>query len=318
LQDSAILLTDSQIAQHACTLVYVGIPAILQAWQLALEERNVSPHTLSSYTSDLRTLVRYLKPIALEGATPADLDRYCQSLFDRGLSPSTRGRRIAAIKNFYEWRRRSLGQTSSVAHDLRPPRRDAPVHRWWTAEQVQRFREGFALFTATDFRDRAICELGLMGLRVEEVTTLNVEHIIHVTDPVTSQVIIMRKGRKEQVLPLTESARKALSNWLLARQRLTTPALFCRLPFQGARPRLTRFGVERIFKEYAQRAGLPLPPRKAFHHLRHTTGQRMADLGIPIEEAQAILGHADPSTTQMYYRVSDRRLRDAARRLRYE
>jgi integrase/recombinase XerD len=54
-----------------------------------------------------------------------------------------------------------------------------------------------------------------------------------------------------------------------------------------------------------------------FHHLRHTAGQQMAELGYGIEEAQAFLGHESPETTQIYYEVTNRRLRDVSRRFRY-
>jgi integrase len=75
--------------------------------------------------------------------------------------------------------------------------------------------------------------------------------------------------------------------------------------------------VEKIFKRYAAAAGVPIPEGIAFHHLRHTAGQQMATVGLGIEEAQRLLGHANPATTQVYYEVTDERLRNAARRLRY-
>jgi site-specific recombinase XerD len=75
--------------------------------------------------------------------------------------------------------------------------------------------------------------------------------------------------------------------------------------------------VEKIFKRYAEAAGVPIPEGIAFHHLRHTAGQQMATVGLGIEEAQRLLGHADPATTQIYYEVTDERLRSAARRLTY-
>src|SRR5208283_2129717 len=75
--------------------------------------------------------------------------------------------------------------------------------------------------------------------------------------------------------------------------------------------------VEKIFKRYAARARVPIPDGIAFHHLRHTAGQQMANIGLGIEEAQRLLGHESPVTTQVYYEVTDARLRRAAQRLRY-
>jgi site-specific recombinase XerD len=109
----------------------------------------------------------------------------------------------------------------------------------------------------------------------------------------------------------------ALARWVAARPAAATTALFFRIPFQGRRPRLHYASVEKIFKQYAARARVPVPDGIAFHHLRHTAGQQMANVGLGIEEAQRLLGHESPVTTQVYYEVTDARLRQAVRRLRY-
>ena len=162
-----------------------------------------------------------------------------------------------------------------------------------------------------------MAELGLMGLRVSEVTRLDIERVVHLSDSDRAALVVLRKGNKEQVLPLTTDARAALAAWLTARPAAPTTALFFRLPFQRRRARLHYASVEKIFKLYARAAGVPIPEGIAFHHLRHTAGQQMATVGLGIEEAQRLLGHANPATTQIYYEVTDARLRNAARRLRY-
>lgn len=95
-----------------------------------------------------------------------------------------------------------------------------------------------------------------------------------------------------------------------------------RRPSEGrahTRPdRLHYASVEKIFKQYAAVAGVPIPQGIAFHHLRHTAGQQMATVGLGIEEAQRFLGHASPTITQVYYEVTDARLKRAARKLRYD
>lgn len=88
-----------------------------------------------------------------------------------------------------------------------------------------------------------------------------------------------------------------------------------RLPFQAARPpRLHYSSIGLLVAAYAQRAGLSLPAGKKFHHLRHTAGQQMAELGFGIEETQSLLGHTSPTITQVYYQVSNHRLRRVMRR----
>jgi site-specific recombinase XerD len=162
-----------------------------------------------------------------------------------------------------------------------------------------------------------MAELGLMGLRVSEVIRLDIERLVHLSDPERAAIVVLRKGNKEQVLPLTADAREGLLAWLAVRPAAPTIALFFRLPFQQRRARLHYASVEKIFKRYAAAGRVPIPEGIAFHHLRHTAGQQMATVGLGIEEAQRLLGHANPATTQVYYEVTDQRLRNAARRLRY-
>lgn len=162
-----------------------------------------------------------------------------------------------------------------------------------------------------------------MGLRVSEVTGLNLEDVLDIDHSDRAAIIVHRKGRKDQILPLVADARTALRKWLSVRPAsVPYPAVFVRLPFQPGRPgrdpgRMNYQSLGRLVEAYALRAGLPLPRRKLFHHLRHTAGQQMAELGYGIEEAQAFLGHESPNTTQIYYEVSNARLRNVSRRFGY-
>lgn len=120
------------------------------------------------------------------------------------------------------------------------------------------------------------------------------------------------------MLPLTRDARIALRRWVRVRADVPALALFIRLPFQQGRLAPLHYGtLGRLVAAYAHRAGLTLPPRKQFHHPRHTAGQRMSELGMNIEVAQTFLGHENPTNTQNYYAVSDARLRRCVQRFRY-
>ncbi len=273
-------------------------------------------NTRLGYVRDVKDFADYVEG-RLEAASPEDLTRFARRMTEAGLSVATRARRISALRQFYEWLRRRQRQPFSVAQDLRPPRRSRRVHRWWTEDQVAQFRTAFEGDSPRVLRDRAMAELGLMGLRVSEVTRLDIERIVSLADPARAAIVVWRKGSKEQVLPLPSDARAALLDWLKVRPTVPTTALFFRLPFQRRRARLHYASVEKIFKRYAARAAVPIPEGIAFHHLRHTAGQQMANIGLGIEEAQRFLGHESPTTTQVYYEVSDARLRHAAERLRY-
>jgi integrase/recombinase XerD len=289
---------------------------LLLEWWTDLEGAGRLLNTRLAYVRDVADFAEYVGG-NLERAQPDDLLRFTRRMTEAGLSVASRARRVTALRQFYEWLRRRQQRAFSVALDLRPPRRTKRVHRWWTEEQVARFRAAFEGDAPTVLRDRAMAELGLMGLRVSEVIRLDIERLIALSDPERAAIVVWRKGAKEQVLPLTADARGALARWVAVRPAAATTALFFRLPFQRRRPRLHYASVEKIFKQYAARARVPVPQGIAFHHLRHTAGQQMANVGLGIEEAQRLLGHESPVTTQVYYEVTDARLRQAVRRLRY-
>ncbi len=289
---------------------------LLLEWWTDLEGDDRGLNTRLAYIRDLKDFAEYVQG-KLEAARSEDLLRFVRKMTEAGLSVATRARRITSLRQFYEWLRRRQGRPFSIAQDLRPPRRPRRVHRWWTEDQVSQFRTAFRGDSPRVLRDRAMAELGLMGLRVSEVTRLDIERVISLSDPDRAALVVLRKGNKEQVLPITADARDALQAWMKVRPAAPTPALFFRLPHQRRRARLHYASVEKIFKRYAAAAGVPIPEGIAFHHLRHTAGQQMATVGLGIEEAQRLLGHADPATTQIYYEVTDARLRSAARRLSY-
>ncbi len=303
--------------RHLRSPVPSSHPLLLE-WWTDLEGDDRGLNTRLAYVRDLKDFAEYVGG-GLEGATAEDLLRFVRHMTEAGLSVATRARRITALRQFYEWLRRRQRRPFSIAQDLRPPRRPRRVHRWWTEDQVLQFRAAFRGDSPRVLRDRAMAELGLMGLRVGEVTRLDIERVVHLSDPERAALVVLRKGNKEQVLPITADAGAALQAWIKVRPAAATPALFFRLPYQHrrARPRLHYASVEKIFKRYAAAAGVPIPKGIAFHHLRHTAGQQMATVGLGIEEAQRLLGHADPATTQIYYEVTDERLRNAARRLSY-
>lgn len=299
---------------------------------------NLSPRTIRAYLHDLFSLARYVRK-PMDAVTTEDLSAYLRDTMAHRLSVSTRARRVGAIRRFFDWLRRTRRLPGSIAQDLRPVKRTRSLHRFWTEEQVAAFRRAFRGEPAAILnghtrpgaikryrltsghivlaRDRAVCELGLMGLRVSEVLGLCLYDVIELNDPNRASILVHRKGRKDQYLPLVPNARTALRSWLAVRPSVPSQNVVIRLPFQPGRPRMRYESLGWIMQAYAARAGLSLPPHKAFHHLRHTAGQQMSELGFGIEEAQMFLGHESPATTRIYYEVSNRRLRDVSRRFGY-
>jgi site-specific recombinase XerD len=154
---------------------------------------------------------------------------------------------------------------------------------------------------------------------VSEVTSLNLEDIKDLSSPPRAKLIVTRKGPKQQVIALTADVRYALRKWLRVRPVAPTPALFSRLPFHPHRglERLKYYSLEKIFRHYAAKAGLPLKKGQSFHVLRHSAAQALADDGVPTQDIQALLGHADIKTTLVYFTMSDARVRQTVERLQH-
>jgi site-specific recombinase XerD len=183
---------------------------------------NLSPRTIRNYLADLFALARHVgKP--MDAVTTEDLQEYLRSQIASGLSVATRARHVGSVRRFYDWLRRTRHLPGSIAQDLRPIKRTKSLHRWWTTEQVAQFRTAFqtpeVLLTGRArgteprnyqlaeprvvvARDRAMCELGLMGLRVSEVTNLDLADIVSLDDSDRATLLVKRKGRKDQALPI--------------------------------------------------------------------------------------------------------------------
>ena len=141
-----------------------------------------------------------------------------------------------------------------------------------------------------------MAELGLMGLRVSEVIRLDIERVVHLADPDRASLVVLRKGNKEQVLPVTADARDALLAWLALRPPAPTTALFFRLPYQPRRERvrLHYASVEKIFKRYAAAAGVPIPEGIAFHTSATRPGSRWPRWGSGSRKPSGCWGTRTP------------------------
>jgi len=159
----------------------------------------------------------------------------------------------------------------------------------------------------TALRDRAILELFFStGLRVSELCNLNQD-----LDLSRDEFSVRGKGEKVRVVFLSPSAKKAVAAYLKARGDMSD-ALFVSygkgVPKSKDLPRITPRSVERIVKHYATKAGIT---RKVSPHtIRHSFATDLLENGADLRSVQALLGHANISTTQVYTHVTDKHLRE--------
>lgn len=162
-----------------------------------------------------------------------------------------------------------------------------------------------------DLRDKAILELLFStGLRVSELCSLNSDIDLH-----SDELSIRGKGGKVRVVFLSEDAKKHLKNYLSARKDMSD-ALFVQIESEiGKKEKtkkisgpLTRRSIERIVKYHATKAGIS--KKVTPHVMRHMFATDLLSNGADLRSVQAILGHANIATTQIYTHVTDKQLRD--------
>jgi len=161
-----------------------------------------------------------------------------------------------------------------------------------------------------DLRDKAILELLFStGLRVSELCSLTRD-----IDLTTDELSIKGKGGKVRVVFISDYAKKVLKEYLAKRKDLDD-SLFVQLSKNGKVQEkrdkglaLTKRSVERIIKECAIKAGIS--KKVTPHTMRHLFATDLLSNGADLRSVQALLGHANIGTTQIYTHVTDKHLRD--------
>jgi integrase/recombinase XerD len=279
----------------------------------AAAERGLAPNTITAYARDLAQLAAWLEGRATDPAalTPELLQEFLAAARARGLAPRSAARLAATLRGFGRFLALEKVVPVSPAADLTMLRAPAALPLAPHRADVQVLLDTPAPDTPLGRRDRALLEiLYSAGLRVSEAIALRQSNL----DLDANCVRVVGKGSRERVVPLGRHARARLDDYLaLARPTLAVgrrprPEIF--LSFRGAP--LSRQAVWKLVKQHLRRACLD--PRVSPHSLRHAFATHLLDGGADLRAVQAMLGHADVATTQIYTHVAPRRLREVHRR----
>lgn len=260
-------------------------------------ERKSSPNTLGAYRTDLRQLSDYLTQRELSAwsdVTPTIVTEFMQFLRDRRYATTSVARKVAALKSYFHYLTVSGQIPTDPAAQLQAPRVEKELPRTLTPDEVARLFAAVQETSGVGQRDLAMLHtIYSTGMRVTELVSLDVVHL----DLARGHVRCVT-NRKERQLPLSLQAQRALELYLEGHRRALLrrteePALF--LNHHGER--LTRQGFWLIIKGYARTAGIPsITP----HTLRHSFALDMLERGMELRSVQALLGHANISTTHIY------------------
>ena len=288
-----------------------------QSWLAA--ERGLRPNTLAAYRRDLRVYAAYLRARGLDDPL-AVTERVVQEYVEerRGeqdedgtarYSSASIARALAAIRSFHGFCADEGETVTDPAGDVRAPRVPLGIPKALDEAEVEALLDAVTGDSPAAYRDRAILEtLYASGVRISELVGLDRADI----DVDDGLVRVFGKGGKERLVPIGRAAGHALTSYL-AHGR---PALVGKhgarrrddAVFVNARGgRLTRQGCWGIVRAAAERVGLA--DRTSPHVLRHSCATHLLDHGADIRVVQEVLGHASVSTTQVYTKVSQDRLR---------
>jgi integrase/recombinase XerD len=276
-------------------------------------ERGLSESTLVAYGRDLGKLARFTEERgkAILDLRQGDLTEFIAQLREQGLGPRSQARAMFAIRGFYRYGVREGLIDADPMENLRAPRAFRALPRYLTPKQVETLLAAPDVAKPLGVRDRAILEvMYATGLRASEVIGLRTDNV----DLDLGIVRVFGKGRKERLVPLGSVARDWIRRYLEeTRGRLTkgkpeAPTLFVN---HRGRP-LSRMGLWGIVRRHAVTAGVErtLTP----HVLRHSFASHLLERGADLRSLQAMLGHADISTTQIYTHIHAQRLRSLYQR----
>lgn len=268
-------------------------------------EKGLGRHTLSSYASDLARLERWANKsgkTAAELSRP-DLRRWIAHLSREGLAPSSVGRAVSAARGFYRFLMLDGHIKTHPAEDLDTPQKFSYLPRFLTEDEIDQLFAAPDISTEVGIRDRAILELMYAaGLRVSELVTMKQTDF----DSQTGVVICHGKGSKQRLVPVGKSAIHWVQQYNSIRAGYGRSA-YANLFLARGKP-LTRHVAWAMIKGYAEKIGLR---RVSPHTLRHSFATHLLQHGADSRSVQALLGHSDISTTQIYTHITDRHLRTA-------
>lgn len=278
-------------------------------------ELGAATNTLLAYGRDLKDFAEWLDGRGhFATASRDDVEAYLIHCDVQGLAKSTRARRLSAIKQMYRFAFEEGWRADNPAIQINGPGRDQRLPKVLTEAEVDRLLQAAREMGARrEDRVRNTCLMELLyatGMRVSELVSLPVSAARG--DP--RMLLIMGKGGKERMVPLSPPARAAVTVWLQIRDTAQDaargkgkPASKFLFPSTGRLGHLTRHRFYLLIKDMAVHAGIS-PAKVTPHTLRHAFATHLLANGADLRAIQTLLGHADVATTEIYTHVLDARL----------
>lgn len=271
-------------------------------------ERSYTPNTLDAYLKDLQKLLNYYSDegIDFRQVTLKQLDGFAKALQELGVGPRSVARILSGVRSFYRFLTIEKEVETDPTELLESPKLGKHLPEVLSLPEIDAIEAAIDLSKPEGVRDLAIVEvLFSCGLRISELCSLKLSEL-YLEE---GYIRVHGKGRKERLVPIGDSAIDRLRQWFVVRQGCKVKPGEEDFVFVSLRrgKRLSRISLFVYIKEYAAKAGI----RKNIspHTFRHSFATQLLEGGANLRAIQAMLGHEDIGTTEIYMHVDKTHLR---------
>lgn len=263
-------------------------------------EKGLSENTFDSYYYDLKNFAEFLNNLGTKSIREADrksIIAFLDKLDELGIGSSSRLRYLSSIRGFYKFHLDSGKIANDPSENVDVPKTGRKLPDTLTVEQVEQILSAPDTLTPAGIRDKAMMEtMYACGLRVSELIGIKQRDIL-----LENEIIrVFGKGSKERIVPIGSAALEWIEKYKTTARSLfykgkdTGDILFLNQRGTG----LTRMGFWKLLRAYSVKTGLG--DRVHPHTLRHSFATHLLEGGADLRIVQAMLGHSDISTTQIY------------------
>jgi integrase/recombinase XerD len=272
-------------------------------------ERNLSPRTLEAYQRDLKHYLSFIVDkdiISLSNISQMHIREYIRSLNEKGLAASSIARIFSSIRSYHKFLSAENYVNENPTLILTSPKAPKKLPHVLMEEEISAIINAVVETFQYAKRDKAIIEmLYSCGLRVSELCALSLNNLYLNDD----MIRIMGKGSKERLLPVGGRAKIFLNDYLIhcrpgiQKDKGSSSVFLSR----NGNP-LTRAMINNILRKWSQVAGISKSVSP--HTLRHSFATHLLEGGADLRFVQALLGHSDISTTQIYTHLDKHHLKE--------
>ena len=270
--------------------------------------RHKSLNTVESYKRDVTQYISYLDGTGvtdISSTTKTTILSYLLYLQKEGRASSTVSRTLASLRSYYLFMMQNGVVKSNPTSNLEAPHVEKKIPKILSGEEVELLLEQPKDCDNKGIRDKAMLELlYATGIRVSELINLDVSDV-----NVPMSFVRCKGGKKERIIPMGHQAKDALENYINnVRKYMVKDENETALFVNCSGARLSRQGFWKLIKYYQHIAGIETDITP--HTLRHSFAAHLLENGADLHSIQEMMGHADISSTQVYSRMMNSKIKD--------